>query len=165
MQSPCKPCGPVACWPQPASRLPCSAIQPRLRKQRKKHYKSQLKMALRGASMHCSAQASTQAPDLQSLKKALVEDTDNMFGDKGIDTSVYAQKVKFRDPITKYDDIQVWPRPGTRRVQRTHCHLCRHDVSCEHQCARRTYPLCCPTRKFLHPEEDCSEQFIANGVT
>jgi len=57
----------------------------------------------------CSARADTKAPDLEALKKGLVEDTQHMFGEKGIDASVYAPRVMFRDPITKYDDIDVRP--------------------------------------------------------
>ena len=40
---------------------------------------------------------------MQSIK----DDAPNLFGPKGMDLSIYADNVTFRDPITKYDDIQV----------------------------------------------------------
>jgi hypothetical protein len=45
--------------------------------------------------------------DLDRLKEALVQDSSNLFSKKGMDTSIYEKNVQFRDPITKYDDIQV----------------------------------------------------------
>lgn len=55
--------------------------------------------------LHCCNAVPTL--DLDVLKEALVQDSQNLFSQKGMDTSVYDGKVRFRDPITKYDDIQV----------------------------------------------------------
>jgi hypothetical protein len=40
------------------------------------------------------------------------EDSPNLFNGKGMDLSIYSECVKFRDPITQYDNIEVPPPPS-----------------------------------------------------
>jgi hypothetical protein len=43
--------------------------------------------------------------DLEQLVGFLYEDLPHLFDDKGIDKSAYDERVFFRDPITKHDDL------------------------------------------------------------
>lgn len=52
--------------------------------------------------------------DLSGLMATLRQDSPNLFTEQGMDLSIYANDVDFRDPITNYNDVQVcakllWP--------------------------------------------------------
>eukprot|EP00892_Ulva_mutabilis_P009912 jgi/Ulvmu1/7293/UM035_0081.1 len=48
----------------------------------------------------------TKIRDLSGLMETLQEDSPNLFTDQGMDLSIYANDVDFKDPITDYSDIQ-----------------------------------------------------------
>ncbi|KEH37970.1 SOUL heme-binding family protein [Medicago truncatula] len=74
-------------------------LQPLQRHRKKNHIKWAIKLSL--------VEQSTQKSsfDLQQLVAFLYDDLPHLFDDKGIDKSAYDERVFFRDPITKHDDL------------------------------------------------------------
>jgi Uncharacterized conserved protein (DUF2358) len=72
------------------------------------HVRPSLKPVM-SRSMRARAAATETSPtsSLDSMMDKIKEDSKNMFSDKGMDISVYADGVEFRDPITKYDSAKV----------------------------------------------------------
>jgi Uncharacterized conserved protein (DUF2358) len=64
----------------------------------------------RRLAMAPRATATTEASgkvDMQALMRTLEEDSPNLFNEGGMDLSIYADDVDFKDPITNYDSVQV----------------------------------------------------------
>jgi len=74
-------------------------LLPPQRHRKKNHIKWAIKLSL--------VEQSTQKSsfDLQQLVAFLYDDLPHLFDDKGIDKSAYDERVFFRDPITKHDDL------------------------------------------------------------
>jgi Uncharacterized conserved protein (DUF2358) len=50
-------------------------------------------------------QSPTESVDAKRLVQFLYEDLPHLFDEQGIDRSMYDERVRFRDPITKHDTI------------------------------------------------------------
>lgn len=50
-------------------------------------------------------QSPTESVDVKQLVQFLYDDLPHLFDEQGIDRSMYDERVRFRDPITKHDTI------------------------------------------------------------
>jgi hypothetical protein len=87
-------------------RPPCTAVNFHLKHRKqslKPKTKNHLKWAIKLSLVEQSPPKSNF--DLEQLVGFLYEDLPHLFDDKGIDKSAYDERVFFRDPITKHDDL------------------------------------------------------------
>ncbi|XP_045813986.1 uncharacterized protein LOC123907672 isoform X1 [Trifolium pratense] len=95
-------------FPTPCTtfRPPCTAVNIHLKHRKlslKPKTKNHLKWAIKLSLVEQSPPKSNF--DLEQLVGFLYEDLPHLFDDKGIDKSAYDERVFFRDPITKHDDL------------------------------------------------------------
>ncbi|CAJ2666085.1 unnamed protein product [Trifolium pratense] len=95
-------------FPTPCTtfRPPCTAVNIHLKHRKlslKPKTKNHLKWAIKLSLVEQSPLKSNF--DLEQLVGFLYEDLPHLFDDKGIDKSAYDERVFFRDPITKHDDL------------------------------------------------------------
>ena len=64
-------------------------------------------------------QQSSKSASLDKLMEHIKQDSKKMFSGEGIDISVYADNVDFKDPITNYDSAEVRETASTN--------LCKHQ--------------------------------------